>query len=89
MLDYLNSLPQCIAENVRGTAEASGRSDINACYKGRSLRLEVKGGTKGYGATQQQKLNLKRWELAGAKVAVVETIKDVKAVLKEIDNEIQ
>ena len=57
ILDYLNSLPHCIAENVSGNARQSGRADINACYKGVCLRLEVKGGTEGYGATQQQQLN--------------------------------
>lgn len=93
ILSYLNSTPFCMAENVVGNASQSGRSDINACYKGVCLKLEVKGGTEGYGATEQQKLYLRRWEIAGARVAVVESIKDVKRILELIDegraNEIQ
>lgn len=85
ILGYLNSLPQCIAENVSGNASQSGRADINACYKGVCLRLEVKGGTEGYGATQQQKLNLKRWRLAGAKTAVIESVADAKRIVRLID----
>lgn len=88
ILSYLNSLPKSVAENVSGNASQSGRSDINACYRGRSLRIEVKGGTKGYGATQQQKFDLKKWESAGAKVAVVESVQEVRVILKEIDDEI-
>lgn len=85
ILDYLNSLPHCMAENVRGSAEASGRADINACYKGVCLKLEVKGGTEGYKATKQQKLYLKRWKLAGAKVAVIESVYEAKHIIHLID----
>ena len=93
ILNYLNSIPFCMAENVSGNASQSGRSDINACYKGACLKLEVKGGTEGYGVTKQQQLYLKRWEIAGAKVAVIESIEEVKEILELIDrgraNEIQ
>ena len=85
ILKYLNSLPFCAAENVKGNASQSGRADISACYKGVCLKLEVKGGTEGYEATQQQRLYLKRWKLAGAKTAVVYSVEDVKKVLKSID----
>lgn len=89
ILDYMNSIPHCMAENVSGNAMQSGRSDISACYKGVCLKLEVKGGTEGYGATAQQKLYLKMWENAGARVAVVESVQDVKKILAQIDDEKQ
>lgn len=86
ILDYLNSIPHCMAENVSGNASQSGRADISACYKGVYLKLEVKGGTEGYEATRQQQLYLRMWELAGAKVAVIRSVKDVKRVLELIDS---
>ena len=85
VLDYLISFPYCVSDNVSGIARQSGRADINACYKGVCLRLEVKGGTEGYGATQQQQLNLKRWRLAGAQTAVIESVKDARQIIKLID----
>lgn len=85
ILDYMNSIPHCMAENVSGNAMQSGRSDISACYKGVALKLEVKGGTEGYGATAQQKLYLKMWRAAGAKTAVVESVADVKKIMTLID----
>ncbi len=78
-----------MAENVSGNASQSGRSDINACYKGHCLKIELKENEDGYQATQQQKLYLKQWAAAGAKTGVCYSVKDVKALLKEIDDEIQ
>ena len=85
VLKYLNSLPQCIAENVSGSAEQSGRSDINACYKGRCLKIELKDPLTGYKPTEQQLLYLKKWAAAGAKTGVCYSLKDVKVLLEEID----
>lgn len=86
VLKYLNSLPQCMAENVRGNASQSGRADINACYKGRCIKIELKDAKdKGYSATAQQKLYLKKWEKAGAVVGVCYSVKDVKKLLEKID----
>lgn len=85
VLKYMNSLPQCIAENVSGTAAQSGRADINACYKGRCLKIELKDPGTGYKPTQQQILYLKRWAAAGAKTGVCYSLKEVKVLLEEID----
>jgi len=88
VLEYLNSLPQCMAENVRGNASQSGRADINACYKGHCLKIELKDPEDtGYSATAQQKLYLKRWEKAGAIVGVCYSIDDVKKLLEGIDED--
>lgn len=84
VLNYLNSLPQCIAENVSGNAKQSGRADINACYKGRCLKIEMKDPETGYEPTKQQLLYLAKWNAAGAVTAVCYSVKDVKNLLEEI-----
>lgn len=85
VLDYLNSLPRCIAENVSGNASQSGRADINACYKGRCLKIELKDPETGYKPSKQQLLYLKRWAAAGAKTGVCYSVEEVKILLREID----
>ena len=85
VLDYLNSLPDCRAENVSGSARQSGRADINACYKGRCLKIELKDGDTDYKATEQQKLYLLKWKKAGAATAVCRYIDDVKELIRKID----
>ena len=42
IIDYLNSLPGGRAEKLKGSSSGSGKADINGCYRGRSLRIEVK-----------------------------------------------
>ena len=82
VLRYLNSLPQCVAENVSGNAKQSGRADINGCYKGKCFKIELKSPDTGYQPTKQQKLYLKKWKAAGALVGICYSIEDVKEVLK-------
>ena len=85
VLRYLNSIPGCIAENVRGNASQSGRADINACYKGHCIKIELKDPKdKGYEATQQQLLYLRKWKAAGAITAVCYSVDDVKGLINEI-----
>lgn len=88
VLAYLNSIPRCIAENVSGNADQAGRADINACYKGRSIKIELKDGDTKYKATLRQTLYLKKWEKAGAMVKVCRTLEDVKNVILQIDEEV-
>ena len=85
VLKYLNSLPECMAENVSGNAKQSGRSDINGCYKGRCLKIELKDPTTGYEPTEQQLLYLKKWKKAGAVVGVCYSLDDVKQIIRSID----
>lgn len=85
VLKYLNSLPQCIAENVSGNAQQSGRADVNACYKGRCLKIELKDPSTGYKPTRQQLLYLRRWAAAGAVTGVCYSLEEVKILLREID----
>lgn len=86
ILKYLNSLPQCMAENVRGNASQSGRADINACYKGYCLKLELKDPEDdSYGITQQQSLYLLKWAKAGAVTGLCYSVDDVKRIIRQID----
>lgn len=81
ILKYLNSLPVCVAEKVQGSAISSGKADINACYKGHSLRIEVKTPDHGNKASKKQEMNLKRWETAGACCIIAYSLEDVKKVI--------
>lgn len=81
ILDYINSLPYGIAENVSGNAKQSGRADVNACVYGYTLKIEVKTADTEYGrkgATAKQRLYLEKWARAGAFSCVVYSVDDVK-----------
>lgn len=54
------------AEKVKGDSSVSGRPDINACYKGRCIRIEVKTPDNKNTTSKKQDINLKRWRYAGA-----------------------
>ena len=88
ILTYINSLPYGVAEKVHGSAMSSGKADINACYKGVSLRLEVKTPDHGNKPSKKQKMNLRRWAAAGARCATVYGLEEVIQILDEIDKEV-
>lgn len=69
------------AEKVKGTAISSGRPDINACYNGRCLRIEVKTPDNKNKASKKQKLNLRRWKKSGAIVIVAYSKQSVVRLL--------
>jgi hypothetical protein len=83
VLRYLNSLPNCVAENVSGNSHQSGRPDINGCINGRSLRIELKSPDHGNKATKKQLLNLKKWGKAGAITGVCYSVDEVKELLRK------
>lgn len=74
VLEYLNSLPGCKAENVSGNANQSGRPDINGCYKGRMFKIELKTPDNKNEATKKQELELRKWKNVGCAVAVIYTM---------------
>lgn len=84
VLDYLNSIPGCIAENVSGNESQSGRPDITGCYKGRMFKLELKQPDNKYEASLKQLLELRRWRRAGCVVGVIYSMKALK-MLFEVD----
>jgi len=83
ILNYINSLPQGVAEKVQGTARSSGKADINACINGRSIRIEVKTSDHGNKESKKQSINLKRWSAAGAVCDVVYSLEELKELLEK------
>ena len=81
ILKYLNSLPECIAENISGDASQKGRPDINCCFEGRCYRIEVKSEETGYKPTKLQILKLKKWAKAGAVCVIVWNLDEVKTLM--------
>ena len=75
VLQYLNSLPNCKAENVSGNAMQSGRPDINGCFRGRMFKLELKTPDYGYQASKKQRLELRKWKNVGCVVGVIYSMK--------------
>lgn len=78
IITWINAQPGCIAENVRGNATQSGRADINACIKGRCVKIEVKRPDSSYDTTSKQELYLKRWKRAGAHCFSCESLKEAQ-----------
>lgn len=87
IIKYINSLDGGVAEKVQGTSMSSGKADINACYKGRSIRIEVKTPDHGNRASEKQKLNLRRWEKAGAICLVAYDVDTVKTVIRNLEEQ--
>lgn len=83
ILNYINNMPDGVAEKVQGTALSSGKADINACIGGRCIRLEVKTSDHGNKASKKQKINLRRWSAAGAICGVVYSLEEVKELLEK------
>ncbi len=81
ILEYINSLPCSIAEKVQGTALSSGKADINACVRGRCVRIEVKTIDHNNKPSKKQHINLRRWASKGAVCIVAYTVNDVKSVI--------
>ena len=82
VLEYLNSLPGCVAENVSGNSHQSGRPDINGCYKGRMFKIELKTPDDKYQASKKQKLNLRRWRRSKAVTGVVYSMRFLKGIFE-------
>lgn len=85
ILKYLNTQPECVAEKLQGSAMSSGKADINACYKGRSIRIEVKTPDHGNKASNKQLANLKKWEKAGAICLIAYSVEDVKNLIEDLE----
>ena len=79
IMSYLNNIDGVIMEKVKGEAECSGRADINGCYKGRSVRIEVKTPDNRNKPSKKQLWNLWQWHKAGAIVMVVYSLEAVKS----------
>lgn len=85
ILEHINSQKGAIAEKVLGNSSSSGRADINACFHGRSIRIEVKTPDNKNRASKKQEHNLKKWLAAGSIVMVVYSKDAVKAFLSNLE----
>lgn len=59
---------------------SAGEPDIDCCYRGRAVKLEVK--RPGGKPTKLQEATLGKWKAAGAIVGVVHSVEDVKELLR-------
>lgn len=78
VLRYLNSLPDCKAENVSGNAMQSGRPDINGCYRGHAFKLELKVPDHKNTTSKKQDLELRKWAAVGCSVGVIYSMRALK-----------
>lgn len=84
ILDWINGLEGGVAEKVMGNAFQFGRPDINACYRGRCIRIEVKTPDHGNKPSKAQELDIKKWRKAGALAFVAYSLDDVKRMFYEV-----
>lgn len=85
IIDYLNSLPGGRAEKLKGSSSGSGKADVNGCYRGRSLRIEVKTPDNRNEASKKQEHNLEKWEKAGAVTMVAYSKESVERLIAALD----
>ena len=80
ILAYLNEQPYTYALKAHGGMYGTGgQPDITCVCCGRAVMLEVK--RPGEEPTERQKKRMRDWHTAGALVAVVFSVDDVKALL--------
>lgn len=87
IMSYLNGLDKTIAEKVKGEAECSGRADINGCYHGLTLRIEVKTPDNRNKPSRKQLYNLYQWNRAGALCIVAYSLEVVVYALGKNDHQ--
>jgi len=80
ILKYLNSLERCRARKIHGGPYMSGWPDVLCVRDGHAYFFEVK--RPGGKATKLQLYELGEWMRAGATVAVVTSVDDVRKVME-------
>lgn len=81
ILRYLRSLPGCVVrKRWGGGMGVAGDPDITGCIRGRHFELEVK--RPGGKPTPLQEKRLREWREAGAVVALVAGVEDVREALR-------
>lgn len=79
ILKYLSGIEGCHAVKTHGSAYSGGQPDVDVCYKGQTIKLEVK--RPGKQATALQEAVLAQWKAAGAIVGVVTSVEEVKRIM--------
>jgi hypothetical protein len=85
VINYIRSLPLGHARKIHGDAHTQiGEPDVDACVRGRSVKLEGKTRRDRPTATQMQAM--KRWRKAGALTGWFRSTADVVALLEHLDD---
>jgi len=72
------------ARKVHGNAYSSGEPDIDACVRGRAVKVEVK--VPGRKPTAQQLARLRRWQEAQALAGWVTSLSELVELLDHLDD---
>lgn len=84
-INHLRSLPQSYAKKVHGGAMGNaGEPDVDACVRGRAVKLEAKAGSNKPSKIQQAAL--RRWEKAGALVGWFTETRHIVELLDHLDD---
>lgn len=89
VLSDLNARPGVVARKVhQGAASGSGEPDLDICYHGRCVKIELKvaGGTRKPGPTAKQHRRLLQWQDAGALVGWATSLQEVDEILARADD---
>ena len=82
ILRYLRALPDGHARKNHGTQYGTaGEPDVDACVRGRCVKIEVKRPGAAAKVTALQRAALDRWSRAGAVAFVATSVDDVRLVL--------
>ena len=83
IMKYLKSVPRCFCwKEHGGMYGTAGIPDIICCYRGKFVAFEVKTETGKTTALQESVIN--KIQKCGGKAAVVRSVENVKAALKDM-----
>lgn len=85
VINHIRSLPLGHARKVHGSTHTQlGEPDIDACVRGRAVKIEGKTGNNK--PTAVQRLAMQRWHAAGALVGWFRGVQDARDLLDHIDD---
>lgn len=85
VINHIRSLPLGHARKVHGSANSQiGEPDIDACVRGRTVKIEGKTGSNK--PTTAQRLAMERWRKAGALTGWFRSVQDAYDLLDHIDD---
>jgi hypothetical protein len=83
MLRALRALPKCAASKIHGDPyQEKGIPDIMGCFEGYAFVIEAKRPNKRGAVSPYQKVQLKRYKRAGARVGVATSVDEALAIAK-------
>lgn len=89
MLEYIKGLEKqgiaFLIPFVESTTSRGGIPDIICCYRGIFCAFEVKKPIDSYGATERQKIIIRKIIKSGGIAEVVDNVENVKTIFQQID----